>query len=181
MKNDRGIVLGTLLLLFALAIFSAGRFSSPRAGQLTPIAERHPAPALAVTDLAGQPWTLPQHQGQIILINYWATWCGPCIEEAPGLAELAQDPALKKLAILGISLDSGGETPANRAKVEAFARRFHINYPLAFATPALPLGPSFCIPTTVLGDRHGRIARLYEGAVRRNVFTADIQQLLAEP
>jgi thiol-disulfide isomerase/thioredoxin len=181
MKRSRGILFGVFLLLIAIVHYLTGRLGENRAGHLIPIAERHPVPALTLTDLDGHPWSAAQHSGQVILVNYWATWCGPCIEEAPGLAQLSNDPALNDLAILGISLDTGGDTPGNRAKVQAFEGRFHISYPIAFAPPALPLGANMGIPTTILVDRHGRVAKLYEGAVRRAVFASDIHQLQTEP
>jgi cytochrome c biogenesis protein CcmG/thiol:disulfide interchange protein DsbE len=187
MKRDRALVLALLLLLFAAVTFIAQRLGEPSAGNITPIAARKPMPALKLADTAGQPWTVGQHRGQVILINFWATWCGPCLQETPGLvslaqARLAQTPALKNLAILGISLDAGGDTPANQAKVAAFASRFHVNYPLAFP----PTGSHMefgveGIPTTILVDRQGRIAKTYMGAVRHQVFQADIQQLQSEP
>jgi len=182
MKRDRALVLALLLLLFAAVSFIAERLSEPSAGHITPIAARKPMPALALTDTANRPWTVTQHRGQIVLINFWATWCGPCLEEIPGLVSLAQTPTLKDQAILGISLDAGGNTPANQAKVTAFAGRFHVNYPLAFPPSGshMEFGVE-AIPTTLLIDRHGRIAKTYLGAVRRQVFQADIRQLLEEP
>jgi thiol-disulfide isomerase/thioredoxin len=168
-------VLAALLVLFGLSSYLAGRTGSPHAGHLTPIAQRKPMSQLALTTLDGGLWQLNQHRGQIVLVNFWATWCGPCRQETPGLAALASDPAV---ALLGISLDAGGDTPANRAKVEAFTRRLQIPYPMAFppAGSQLEFGLDL-IPTTVLIDRQGRIAKLYEGAVRQAVFQTDISQL----
>jgi len=187
MKRDRAFVLAVLLLLFAAVTFIAERLGEPSAGHITAIAARKPMPALELTDTANQPWTVSQHRGQIILINFWATWCGPCLQETPGLvslaqAQLAQTPTLKDLAVLGISLDAGGNNPANQAKVAAFASRFHINYPLAFPPSGshMEFGVEG-IPTTLLIDRRGRIAKTYTGAVRRQVFQADIQQIQSEP
>jgi cytochrome c biogenesis protein CcmG/thiol:disulfide interchange protein DsbE len=182
MKRDRALVLALLLLLFAAVTFIAERLSEPSAGHITPVAARKPMPALALADTAGQLWTVSQHRGQILLINFWATWCGPCIQETSGLVSLAQTPTLKDLAILGISLDAGGDTPANQAKVAAFAGRFHISYPLAFPPSGshMEFGVE-AIPTTLLIDRQGRVAKTYIGAVRREVFKVDIRQLLAEP
>jgi cytochrome c biogenesis protein CcmG, thiol:disulfide interchange protein DsbE len=182
MKRDRALVLALLLLLFAAVTFIAERLGEPSAGHITVIAARKPMPALELTDTTNRPWTVSRHRGQIILINFWATWCGPCLKETPGLVQLAQTPALKDLAILGISLDAGGNTPVNQAKVAAFASRFHVNYPLAFP----PFGSHMefgveGIPTTLLIDRQGRIAKTYTGAVRRQVFQTDIQQLQGEP
>jgi cytochrome c biogenesis protein CcmG, thiol:disulfide interchange protein DsbE len=181
MKRDRAIVLGGLLLLFALVSFVANRLSQPSAGHLIPIAQRHPMPAITLTDTNNNPWSILEHRSKVILINYWATWCAPCQQETPGLVQLSSEIAPSDLALIGVSLDAGGATPANQTKVAAFATRFHVKYPIAFA----PNGSQFeygldGIPTSILIDRHGLIAKVYEGAVRKAVFKADIQSLLAE-
>ena len=175
---DRAFVFALLLALFGLTLFIADRFSQPSAGHLTPAAQRQPMPDLTLTDLTNAPWTLTDHRGQPVLINYWATWCGPCREETPGLVQLA---TTGNVAILGISLDAGGATPTNRAKVAAFATHFHVPYALAFppAGSQMEFGMEL-IPTTILVDRRGRVAKTYEGAVRRAVFAADIAQLQRE-
>jgi cytochrome c biogenesis protein CcmG, thiol:disulfide interchange protein DsbE len=177
-KQDHFLVLAILLALFGLASYLAERIGEPHAGHLTPIAQRKPMSNLTVTTVDGNPWQLAQRRGQIILINFWATWCAPCRKETPGLVELAQD---ENLAILGISLDAGGDTTSNRAKVEAFTRSLHVPYPMAFPPRGsqLEFGMDL-IPTTVLIDRQGRIARIYEGAVRQAVFQSDIDQLKHE-
>ncbi len=179
LKRDRAIVLAILLLLFALAAFLAHRLSQPSAGHLIPIAQRHPMPAITLTDTGGNAWAVLDHRNQIVLINYWATWCGPCQQETPGLVQLSTE--IPDLALIGISLDAGGDTPANQKKVAAFTARFHVLYPIAFTPPGSQFEYGLdVIPTTVLIDRHGRIAKAYEGAVRHDVFKADIQSLLAE-
>ena len=177
-QPDRLLVLAILLAIFGLARYLTDRIGSPHAGHLTPIAQRKAMSHLALATLNGDQWQLTQHSGQVILVNFWATWCGPCRQETPGLVQLANDP---HLALIGISLDAGGDTPANRAKVAAFTRSLHIPYPIAFPPPnsQLEFGLDL-IPTTVLIDRHGRIAKLYEGAVRQSVFAADIDTVKHE-
>ena len=178
---DRGLVFGALLLLFALAEYFSGRLGMPKAGQLKPIAQRKMMPALTTVDTHGNPWSIADHRGQVVLINYWATWCGPCQAETPGLVRLTQQEKSSGLAILAVSLDAGGATPANQQKVAAFATRYHVPYPIAFPPPGSQMEFGLdLIPTTVLVDRQGRIARLYEGAATEKVFASDIHQLQSE-
>ena len=179
MHRDRIFVFLSLLLLFGLTLFLADRLSQPAAGRLTPSAQRKPMPNLNLIDLNGNPWSLRDHRGQVLLINFWATWCGPCRQETPGLVQLANS---SHLAILGITLDAGGDTQPNHLKVAAFATHYHIPYPVAFP----PVGSQMefgmdLIPTTILIDRNGCVAKTYEGAVRRSVFAADLAQLQREP
>jgi thiol-disulfide isomerase/thioredoxin len=111
-----------------------------------------------------------------VLINYWASWCGPCREETPGLVSLARDYRYKGLSIVGVSMDEGGRTA-----VESFMREFHLPYPVLMPDLASPSAPAVdALPTTVLLDRNGLAAKSYIGAVRESVFRADVDRLLAE-
>lgn len=171
----------TWLILFiaALAILSSTRWRFPRqSGGFTPVARRLAAPDLVLTQPACGAWRLADHRGQVVLINYWATWCEPCREELPGLTQLSRSFAASDFAIVGVSLDDGPNVPA---RVEQFAQQFRIPYPIAFPPPEITHSPrDVAIPTTVLIDRHGRIAKTYTGAVEQRDFTADIATLLAE-
>ena len=89
---------------------------------------------------------------------------------------LARDYRYKGLSMVGIAIDEGGK-PA----VESFLREFHLPYPVLMPDLALPSAPAIdALPTTVLVDRNGRVAKSYVGAVRESIFRADVDQLLAE-
>lgn len=110
------------------------------------------------------------------MINFWATWCPPCRQETPGLVKVSTDYRAKGVAVLGISLDEGG-TEA----IQAFVHEFHLPYPIGLVDPASSWASSVeSLPTTILVDRDGRVAKTYMGAVRESVFQADIDRLLAE-
>lgn len=131
---------------------------------------------LAYPQLNGTSWRLSDHRGQVVLINYWASWCAPCRQETPGLIDLARDYRYKGLSIIGVSMDEGGK-PA----VESFLREFHLPYPVLMPDLASPAAPAVdALPTTVLVDRSGRAAKSYIGAVKESVFRADVDRLLAE-
>lgn len=141
-----------------------------------PVKDRTRVADLAFPQLDGSSWRLSDHRGQVVLINYWASWCGPCRQETPGLIDLARDYRYKGLSIVGVSMDMGGKNA-----VEGFLREFHLPYPVLMPDLASPSAPAVdALPTTVLVDRNGRAAKSYIGAVRESIFRADVDQLLAE-
>jgi cytochrome c biogenesis protein CcmG, thiol:disulfide interchange protein DsbE len=145
-------------------------------GHIQPAAQRKPLSELVMPGLDGASWRLSDHRGEVILINYWASWCGPCRQETPGLESLARDYRYKGLALVGVSLDKGDKAP-----VQSFVKEFHMTYPVVFPAPQQPFASDVeAIPTTVLVDRQGRVAKTYVGAVRESVFQADVNSLLAE-
>lgn len=150
-------------------------WSDQKAG-VRPIKDRTPLANLVFPELNGSPWKLSDHRGEVVLINYWASWCAPCRQETPGLIDLARDYRYKGLSIVGISMDEGGK-PA----VESFLREFHLPYPVLMPNLASPTAPAIdALPTTVLVDRNGRVAKSYVGAVRESLFRDDVDRLLAE-
>jgi thiol-disulfide isomerase/thioredoxin len=166
-------------LLFGVAvlwiILASQSWTDQGAGVKEP-KDRHAVADLAFPELNGSSWRLSDHRGQVVLINYWASWCGPCRQETPGLIALARDYRYKGLDIVGISMDEGGK-PA----VEGFLSEFHLPYPVLMPDLALPSAPAVeALPTSVLIDRNGLAAKSYVGAVRESVFRADVDQLLAE-
>ena len=165
--------------LFAVAVLwialASQSWSDQKAGVIA-LKDRHAVADLAMPQLNGSSWRLSDHRGEVVLINYWASWCGPCREETPGLIDLARDYRYKGLSIVGVSMDMGGK-PA----VESFISEFHMPYPVLVPDLASPSAPAVdALPTTVLVDRNGRAAKSYVGAVKESVFRADVDQLLAE-
>ncbi len=163
----------------AIALASGMHWRFPRqSGGFTPAGQRTSADELVLTALDGTTWKLRDHRGQVVLINYWATWCEPCREEMPGLAAVAREDAPRGLAVVGIAMDQGGDAAA---RVRDFATQLHLPYPVAFSPRATDLGShEIALPTTVLIDRHGRVVKTYRGAVERGDFAQDVSALLAE-
>jgi thiol-disulfide isomerase/thioredoxin len=140
------------------------------------VKDRKPVANLVMPVLNGGAWRLSDHRGEVVLVNYWASWCTPCREETPGLIDLARDYRYKGLSIVGVSMDEGG-LPA----VQSFLREFHLPYPVLMPDLASPSAPAVdALPTSVLLDREGRVAKSYVGAVRESLFRADVDRLLAE-
>ncbi|WP_236024945.1 TlpA family protein disulfide reductase [Arenibaculum pallidiluteum] len=122
-----------------------------------------PAPQLAFTDGDGRPVSLGDFGGRVVLLNLWATWCAPCVEEMPALDRLQAKLGGPDFAVVALSLDRGG-----RDKVEPFLRGLSLENlalyldPRAASTAALAARG---LPTTFLIDRQGRLVGKAEGAV----------------
>lgn len=134
-----------------------------------------PLPALELQDLGGQTVTLSSFEGRTILLNLWATWCVPCLDEMPELEELQfqYDPTV--LSVVGISID---EIPPSM--VHAFLEENSITYTTLMANgeallDALHLPPG--IPHTILLDDNGLVSGYWRG--RFHPFDPDIEALIA--
>ncbi|QHS08794.1 TlpA disulfide reductase family protein [Sinimarinibacterium sp. NLF-5-8] len=131
------------------------------------------APPLAFTDTEDQTHTLSQMQGQWVLINFWASWCAPCMDELPLLVEAQSQYAARGLRILGPALDS-------EEAIAPVVTRFGINYPVmadfAGADVAMQaLGNERgALPYTVLIDPQGKIAEVVLGGMSRDVLNQKI-------
>ncbi len=108
-------------------------------------------PALDLVDLDGRAITNASLAGKVVLLNFWATWCGPCREEIPMLAALQKHYG-DRLAIVGLSID---ESPAE--DVRTFAAGLGVNYPVVMSTRALEaeFGGITAVPSTFVVDRSG--------------------------
>jgi cytochrome c biogenesis protein CcmG/thiol:disulfide interchange protein DsbE len=168
-----------ILFLAAAALLIATRWSIPtKTSGLQSTATRQPMRALTLPQVGGGEWKLADHRGQVVLLNYWATWCQPCQEELPTLIQVARDSAPNGLAVVGISLDTG---PDAQAKVQQFAQRNRIPYAEAFPDAITQTQYDLqSVPTTVLIDKRGRIAKTYSGPTTRDILARDIATLLAE-
>jgi len=135
---------------------------APRIGGSTTLRFfRHPAqvPQFTVHDLDGRSLSSTDWRGKVVLINFWATWCGPCRAEIPALVAL-QERYRDRLFILGVSEDEGPPDGVRR-----FAAGLKINYPVVMLTPELErLFPGVgAIPTTFVIDREGRLVQKHVG------------------
>jgi thiol-disulfide isomerase/thioredoxin len=169
---NRTVTMILFLVAIGAVIIVGGRIHSART-PLHPPQEREPAAPIAVTTLDGQPWTLASHRNQVVLVNYWATWCDPCLDEFPTLKAIQK--ANPQLAILAISLDTGSNAST---EVHNFTTRYQTPWPTA-----LDLQPDsiVALPTTLLIDRQGRLARTIVGGANPRRLARDIATLLAEP
>jgi peroxiredoxin len=138
-------------------------------------------PDFALRDTRGQVVSREQFRDRVLLINFWATWCGPCRKEMPGYQTLQKKYGSRRFAVIGIALDSDSRN------VEKFARELGITYTLLL-DPALMMTTSgqnewglMGIPTTLLVDRDGTIRERIVGFERTEVVEKALKQLLEAP
>ncbi len=127
-------------------------------------------------DTQGQTHALSEWRGKVLLVNFWATWCPPCVEEMPELVELQNSSEVKNLQIVGIGVDS----PSN---IQQFTKKFQISYPILVAGMegteiARALGnQAGGLPFTVLIDSEGRVRQTYLGRLNMNQVKVDLAKL----
>lgn len=113
-------------------------------------------------------------QGQVLLVNFWATWCGPCVEEYPDLMRLHENFAEKDFSVVGISTDQ------SKSSVRKFVEKYGHVYPMLMTTSAVTrdFGAGIGLPVSFLVDRKGKIAKRYYGPRTYEQFAKDIEALL---
>ena len=149
---------------------------SPAVRAQTKSDSSHPlAPPFSLTDIAGQPVKLSDYQGKVVVLDFWATWCGPCRIEIPSFIELQKRYAAQGFTMIGISMDDSAEP------VVDFYKEFQMNYPVAVGNDRLGelYGGMEGLPTTFLIGRDGRIYAKHMGATDPSVFETEIKELLA--
>lgn len=126
-------------------------------------------------DLEGKQVKLSDFKGKVILLNFWATWCGPCKAEIPGFVEL-QAKHKNDLVVIGFSVDD----PVDKA--QAFASEYKINYPVVLGLGRDEVqeayGPIWGIPASFLISRDARVCRRHMGIAPKALFDKEITALL---
>ena len=162
----RRVALATLLAL-ALAPVSCGR-----AGEPGVVPEQ--VPDVILPALGGKQVHLRDFRGKILLVDFWATWCGPCKETIPDLVTLQERHRRDGLEVIGISLDVQGE-----AAVAAFAKMYRMNYTVLLGDDRTvrAFGGIEGIPTSFVVDRRGRIVKRFVGVVDAATYEDVIRNL----
>lgn len=144
-----------------------------------------PAPAFALEDLNGKKVSLASYRGKAVLINFWATWCGPCKIETPWLIELRNQYAEQGFEILGVSaddLDKGDPQRLSDDKKEIahFAQQMHIPYPVLIDGNSLSheYGGLDSLPTSFFVDRQGNVVETQLGLTSKDDIEAKIRKAL---
>lgn len=152
-----------------------GPASAPIPGVKTMIGRKRPP--FTLTDLQGNPRQVKEWNGQVLALNFWATWCPPCRKEIPEFVALQKKYGKQGLQFVGIAL----QKPAD---VRGFIRQFHVNYPvLAGEMPVIQVAKAYgdnvgALPYTVIIKRDGRIAFTRAGALSRKQAEQEIKKLL---
>ena len=138
---------------------------------------RKPAPDFTLTAADGATIKLSNYNGKVVLLNFWATWCGPCKIEIPWFIEFEKTYKDRGYATLGVSMDEDGWKA-----VKPYLSQRAINYPIMIGDDRVAeiYGGIDSLPSTFVIDREGRIASMHLGLVRKQDYEAEIQQLLAQ-
>jgi len=160
----------------AIAVYLAfASFEEPDRPALKPEPERKPSPEFALKDARGATVRLSDYRGQVVLLNFWASWCAPCRQEIPWFTEFEREFKDRGFSVLGVAFDERGWTT-----VAPYAQRARINYPVLLGGDDLMTlyGGQDALPVTFLIDRSGRIARMHVGAAGKSAYRQEILDLL---
>lgn len=171
--KTRNILLFVLVAAIAAGVgmYTSHRQTAPQTPEARAVANLF---AQTMPDAAGKPQALSQWKGKPLIINFWATWCAPCVEEMPELAALQAEVA--PVQIIGIGVDS-------QENIAQFAEKFHIYYPLYVAgTGATDLLRQFGnqaggLPFTVLVGLDGNLKKVYLGRLNFDELRRDLASL----
>ena len=161
MRGLRGA--GVVVLM---ALFTAG----PVAAQ-----EKAPAPNFSLKNASGQTVELAKLHGKVVVVNFWATWCGPCRAEIPGMLDVYEKYKGKGLEIVGISVDRDGWPVIN-----PFVKKLNIKYPVVLGNGEVTdaYGGIDAIPTSFFVDREGRVLLRHVGYMSKEDFEKAVRSVL---
>jgi peroxiredoxin len=149
-----------------------------KAASLRPDSERKPAPDFTLKDADGKPVRLSDFRGKVVLLDFWATWCGPCKIEIPWFVEMQRSNRDRGFEVLGVAMDDEGWEV-----VKPFITSIGVNYRVMVGDDptAQSYGGVDALPTTFLIDRSGKIAAVHIGLTSKKEFQDGIEQLLQDP
>ena len=168
----------TLPLLAISLALSGLQCSSPdsdSAGSPGTNSELGALPAFSLEDLKGDIVTDGDLGGKVALVNFWATWCGPCKIEMPWFVEFQRKYKDRDFTVVAISLDEDGWEP-----VRQFAEELELNFPVMLGDDSVgeDFGGIWALPTTLIVDRSGTISFRHMGLVSKSTYEAEIESLL---
>jgi thiol-disulfide isomerase/thioredoxin len=178
-KNKKLAAVAAVAVIFcALGVVFGSKTRAP-----APLAASAAAPSAAtnlyaqsLNDLAGKPQALSQWKGKPLLVNFWATWCGPCVQEMPELSAMANAENGKRFNIVGVGIDSP-------TAMSEFAAKHNIKYPLLVGgMGGTDLSRAFGntnggLPFTVLIGADGQVRKTYLGKLKFDELKADLAGL----
>ena len=170
----RALQIGLFVAVAALAL-AAGFY-------LNPVTRTAKADAAAVLDarlpdMAGNMQAIGQWRGRVLVVNFWATWCPPCLEEIPEFVRMQSQFDARGLTFIGIAID-------DVAKVRAFAEAYRINYPIlvgnleAMELSSVAGNARGGLPYTLVIDRSGQVRSQHYGGLSEAVLTPSVEPLL---
>jgi len=181
-KKLKLIIVGVLGTLGVFLLFSQEiKFSLSQKEALNKVlGDINKAPDFTLTAMNDSIYTLSKLEGKVVLINFWATWCGPCRMEIPEFNEMHKSYHERGLEILGISVSD------NKKQLKNFAKSFAVNYPLLYGGARemnkimKDYGGVYAVPSSFLVGKNGNIVWSYPGAILKNYDPQTFATLLYE-
>lgn len=141
---------------------------------VSPTNERKSSVNFSLKDINGGEWNFAAQRGKVVVVNYWATWCPPCRAEMPGLVGAANEFKNRRVEFVGVTMDE------NLDDVPPFVAKYEIPFPILLPDGDPNIGAATALPTTLLFDKNGRLAKKYTGFILESTLKSDIKILLSE-
>jgi thiol-disulfide isomerase/thioredoxin len=192
MKRTSWLVIGVVALVTVTLVAqrtrmvssaARGRANTVRPDGKTDLSGKPVAPNFTLKDMNDADVSLEQYRGKVVLVNFWATWCGPCLTEMPWLIEFQQKYADRGFTILGISMDDEGKKDVEpflrEERFDVGGQKLALNYPILLGNDELAGKYNvFGMPTSVLISRDGKKVRTYVGLINHDTMVREIEGLL---
>jgi thiol-disulfide isomerase/thioredoxin len=183
MKKGLLVSLGVVALL-AVMVWADRKFPAVgRPAANTPTVPSD-APTVALKDLNDRDVTLAQYKGQVVLVNFWATWCEPCKVEIPWMIEFQKKYGPRGFTILGVSMDEEGkkvvEPFLEKERFDVNGQKEAMNYPILLGSDSIAekFGGIMGLPTSMLYTRDGKKIKTIVGLVNHDDISKAIEDLL---
>jgi peroxiredoxin len=175
LPTPRRKLLSIPLLCLALALSACSSQKTSAHGGMKAVEKRQKAPEFTLRDAEGRAVSLSDYRGKVVLLNFWATWCGPCRIEIPWFMQFEKEFKDRGFAVLGVSMDDEGWVA-----VKPYLERMRVNYRVLMGDSMVSdlYGGVDSLPTSFMIDRDGRVARVHIGLVSRSEYQDDINALL---
>jgi thiol-disulfide isomerase/thioredoxin len=165
------------LALFVLPLLIAALSFGPADSGLTERArgtKSNPAPDFSVTSFSGKSLRLEKLKGRPVIVDFWATWCGPCRFAMPHLQTMHERYGKSGLMVIGVSVDE-----IEPERVQRFADRLGVKFPIAMANEKMlnDFGPLRALPTTFFINREGEVVRRVVGYIDEETLEAYVKEI----
>jgi thiol-disulfide isomerase/thioredoxin len=165
--------LAILVVLIALSAFLGTRHEAPQASEVQSALLGKIAPSFSGEDLSGGHLSLKSDRGDVVVVSFWASWCGPCVSEAPNLSTFAWSERHNRVKVIGVVFDD------RVSSAKAFQKYYGSLYP-SIIDPQGAIANSYGVtapPTTVVINAQGRVAATLFGAVSTKQLVAVVNRV----